>query len=175
MTAERHDASRGRSWNFRAGLALALLVLLLVGYFVGVALVPREWARFIGNRVDGRLWAGTTYGLLLGFVCTVLSLAVLRQAFRPMSWAMRGVILVLWAAVSVPNLMTLGIVVGDGKAAHAGERILDVDGPGFRAATALGTGAAVVVMLAVLAFRWQVRDRGPSKELRAAREAAPED
>ena len=55
-----------------------------------------------------------------------------------------------------PNLLTLGIVIGSGKAAHAGERTLDVDGPGFRGATlagAIGAAFAVAAVEYLLASR----------------------
>jgi hypothetical protein len=40
--------------------------------------------------------------------------------------------------LALPNLLTLGIVVGTGSPAHAGERILDVEAPAFRWATLFG-------------------------------------
>ena len=50
--------------------------------------------------------------------------------------------------LAIPNLMTLGIVLGRGNAAHAGERILDVEAPAFRGATLAG----VLIALAMGAF-----------------------
>jgi hypothetical protein len=49
--------------------------------------------------------------------------------------------------------LTLGIVIGDGSAAHAGERILDVDGPGFRGGTLVGAiiGFVLAAMFAYVA------------------------
>jgi hypothetical protein len=45
--------------------------------------------------------------------------------------------------------MTLGIVLGSGNAAHAGERTLDVEAPAFRWASFAGALAAVAVVLYV--------------------------
>ena len=68
-----------------------------------------------------------------------------------------------------PNLLTLGIVIGSGKAAHAGERTLDVDAPGFRGARLAGAIVAVLTLVAVeyllVSRRWSRR------KLREARQA----
>lgn len=147
------------SWKFRLALFLGLVALMCVGYAVAVTLVPRWWGQFMGNRIDGRMSVGTAYGLTIGFVFTVIPLFIARQAFRRMSWAMRGVVLALATLVSLPNLMTLGIVMGQGSGAHAGERILDVDGPGFRAASAFGAVGAAVAFVAGLGFAvWRSRE-----------------
>ena len=74
--------------------------------------------------------------------------------------------------------MTLGIVAGNGSAAHAGERILDVDGPGFRASTLIGVIAGVVVAIGIRYLidsrrRARVRAGRLDEELRA-RDAATE-
>lgn len=147
------------SWKFRLALFLGLIALMCVGYAVAVMLVPRWWGQFMGNRIDGRMSVGTAYGLTIGFVFTVIPLFIARQAFRRMSWTMRGVVLALATVVSLPNLMTLGIVMGQGNGAHAGERILDVDGPGFRAASAFGAAGAAVVFIAGIGFAvWRSRE-----------------
>ena len=64
-----------------------------------------------------------------------------------------GVWLVAAAVVlAIPNLMTLGIVFGTRSAAHAGERILDVEGPGFRGGSLIGAvlGVAFVGVIVYL-------------------------
>ena len=45
--------------------------------------------------------------------------------------------------LAIPNLLTLGIVLGVGNAAHAGDRILDVEAPAFRGASLAGALIAV--------------------------------
>ena len=57
---------------------------------------------------------------------------------RFLSWTWRIIILAVAVLLAVPNWLTLSVVAGNSKAAHAGERIFDVDAPGFRAATAIG-------------------------------------
>lgn len=52
---------------------------------------------------------------------------------------------------ALPNLMTLTIVLGGSSAAHAGERVLDVDAPGFRGAS-LTAAIVAGVLFALLVF-----------------------
>lgn len=167
---------RERNWKLWLVGGAVLLVLLLVGWFVGVAVVPRWWAHFVGNRVDGHLTRGLFYGLLFGFVFTLLPLVIARQALRrAMSWAGRAAILLLAALAAVPNLMTAGIVFGSGNAAHAGERTLDVEAPWFRGGTGIAFWVAVLVFVAGIVFRvWLRFDGRESCELRAARESSGE-
>jgi hypothetical protein len=139
-----------RSWLKRGVLLFALGLLVMLGYLLVVTLVPRWWAQVIGDRVDGRITVGTGYGLVLGLVLTLIALFLVRQAFRGTSWRTRGLLLAAAVLVSLPNLMTLGVATGGGDGAHAGERILDVEGPGFRAATAFGALAAAAVLLGFL-------------------------
>lgn len=138
-----------------------LVVLVVITYFVLAAFLPRWWAQRVGSIVDGSFTTGTGYGLALGIGCTVVSLLLLVLAWPARQW--RGgrywVIgfIVLAVIVSIPNLLTLSIVVGDGSAAHAGERILDVAAPAFRGATLTGViiGAVVCGVVFFLGFRYR--------------------
>jgi hypothetical protein len=57
-------------------------------------------------------------------------------------------------------LMTLTIVLGASNAAHAGERVLDVDAPGFRGASLVGAIVAAALFALVLFLRIRRRLRG---------------
>ena len=86
---------------------------------------------------------GALYGLFIGFVFTVapllLLLAVVRWRTRRRTWlGWLGWLACSSLLLAAPNLMTLGIVLGISDAAHAGDRILDVEGPGFRLWTLIG-------------------------------------
>jgi len=141
-------------------LAVAVVVVLL-GYLLA-AFVPRWWAQWVGRRVDGSLTAGTVWGLFLGIVFTFLPLLIAWQAIA------RGWIKGLWKAVVVavavvlalPNLMTLSIVLGTSSGAHAGERTLDVDGPGFRAASLWGAIIGALVFMGLVWLAGTNRTRG---------------
>lgn len=148
---------------------VALLVLVVGVYLLALvagAFFPRWWAQRVADQVNGDLTSGVLWGLFYGFVFTVVPLLVVTQLRRGFfSWTWRGILLVVAVLLAAPNWFTLSIVVGAGRAAHAGERILDVDAPGFRIATAIGAVAAValVVLLTVTGVlakrrRRQVKD-----------------
>ncbi|HSV40706.1 MAG TPA: hypothetical protein VLI04_18240 [Nocardioidaceae bacterium] len=163
-----------KNWTLRIVLILVALVFLGVAYLFGTTVVPRWWAHRVGNRVDGSLTAGTFYGLFIGFVFTLAPLLVARQVFRRrMSNKLRVSVLVLALLAAAPNLITLSIVLGTSNAAHAGERILDVEGPGFRAGSAWGAVLAVMVAIGLFAWTWKWRrDRRQLKALRSEKKAA---
>ncbi|MFV0252016.1 MAG: hypothetical protein ACK5H2_01590 [Beutenbergiaceae bacterium] len=158
--AEPDSASVWRSIRTWLLVAVALAVVVLVLS----ALIPRTWAQFVGNLVDGSLIRGTWMGVLAGLVFTLLPLLTVLAAWRsragqawPVFW------LICTAVLALPNLMTLWIVLGTGNSAHAGERILDVNGPGFRGGTA--TGAVIAAMLFVVLAWWLIaRTRRPSEQ-----------
>lgn len=134
---------------------------LVIAYLIGAAVLPRWWAQRIGGVIDGRLIFGNMLGFGVGLVFTMVPLFVLAAGWRfKKSW--RRAIVFLFAAliVALPNLLTVGIVVGSGNASHAGERILDVDGPGFRGGSLVG--AIVGVILAFLLL-WLIGSRGRNK------------
>ncbi len=80
-------------------------------------------------------------------------------------------------AIAIPNLMTLSIVLGNNNAAHAGERILDVDAPAFRGASLVGAIAAVAILLIAVALigrrRWRRRHPGSQPTPPAATAQTP--
>ncbi len=140
----------------RVAMVIALIVL---AWIIGVVWLPRWWARRIGNVVDGSLTYGTFLGTFLGVVFTVLPLWAVRFMWRSRHKGWKRVL--TWFAVVVllasPNLTTLGIVVGNGSAAHAGERILDVDGPGFRGGTLVGAVIGVAIFAGLWFLAWSRR------------------
>ncbi|WP_370617559.1 hypothetical protein [Mumia sp. Pv 4-285] len=157
------DAStRAKEMLRKAVIVLAIAVIIVAIGYALAAFVPRWWAQWIGARVDGRLTAGTVWGLFLGIVFTFLPLLLVWQAIAR-RW-IRG----WWIAVAIgvaillalPNLMTLSIVLGTSNGAHAGERILDVDVPGFRAATLWGAIIAVVLLAGLIWLTTTNRQRG---------------
>ena len=162
------------NWTLRIVLVLSVLVVLGVAYLFGTTVVPRWWAHRVANRVDGSLTAGTLYGLFIGFVFTFVPLVIARQVFRRrLRTKLRMAVLLVALVAAAPNLITLSIVVGSSNAAHAGERTLDVDGPGFRAGSAWGATFAVVLAVGLLVWTWKVRrDRRQLKALRSEKKAA---
>lgn len=146
-----------KNWTLRLILLAVVVVLAGVALFILYTAVPRWWAQRVGSVVDGSMTRGTVVGLLTGFAFTLGALVVLRQALRAMPWKLRIGIVVAAILVASPNLMTLGIVVGNGNAAHAGERILDVEAPAFRTASAWGAALGVAAGIALWVWVWRWR------------------
>ncbi len=141
------------------------LVGIVVAYLIAAAVLPRWWSHRIGDQVDGSITAGIGIGLFYGFVFTVLPTLVLSFALaRSRSWRARGWLAGTAIVLALPNLLTLGIVLGNSNAAHAGERTLDVEAPDFRASSLIG---AIVGVSAVVALRYLMASRRRAK-LRAS-------
>jgi hypothetical protein len=144
------EAKRGSNWTRKLVVTAFVVGVVLLLALVASATIPRWWAQRIGDQVDGSIVAGTLVGLFYGFVFTALPLLVLGFVLR---WKRTWRALVMAAAfavlLAIPNLLTLGIVLGRGNAAHAGDRILDVEAPAFRGASLVGALLAVGLMLFV--------------------------
>jgi MFS family permease len=138
------------------------VVAVVVLAFLAATFLPRWWSHLVGRQIDGSMTVGVALGLFYGFVFTLLPLFVARWGFhkrRPWkTWAAFAAATVLAAA---PNLLTLGVVIGRGGAAHAAERTLDVDAPGFRNASLAG---AIVVVLALVAVWYLFFSRRRAQE-----------
>jgi hypothetical protein len=129
------------NWSRRIGVGSFSLTLLAL---IGAAFLPRWWAQRIGDQVDGRITTGGFLGLFYGFVFTLLPLLVLWLVLRFLAtWRRRAVGVVVVVLLATPNLLTLGIVLGTGNGAHAGDRILDVEAPAFRGGTLAGALLAI--------------------------------
>lgn len=141
-------------------VAGAILTVLL--YFLLSALIPRWWSQLVGRQVSGRISNGILLGLIYGFVFSFLPLIVLAQArHRAFSWPAKGIIVLIAAVLTIPNLMTLGIAIGTSPAALAGDRTMDVTAPGFRYASLWGVvlGALAAVVVVTVSILWERRSR----------------
>lgn len=185
--AERRHETRLRLWAKRALGILAIAGFLILAGFLGAAFIPRWWAHAIGDQVNGGIATGIIIGLFYGFLFTGFPLLVLWRTFRKRRpWKVWTFGLLIAIALALPNLFTLGIVLGTGNAAHAGERTLDVEAPGFRGGSLAG---AIVAVLSVALLEYilisgrlhrrrfhrleqKVRDREREDKERAAVEKA---
>ena len=170
-TTDTTDTTGDRLERLRRRVVMGVVGLVVVvgTWLLGAAVLPRWWAQRMGDIIDGRLTLGSLLGITIGSVFTVLALAVVGLGWRVREgWRRALLTLVIVALAAAPNLMTLGIVLGDGNAAHAGERILDVDGPGFRGGTLVGT---IIGVLVALAFAFlaasRTRNKRKAKNLKA--------
>ncbi len=153
----------GPNWSRRLIVAAIVLGVVLLTGLIAVSTIPRWWAQQIGEQVDGSIVTGTFVGLFYGFVFTLAPLLVLAAVFRwRRTWRALVIALAVAAVLALPNLMTLGIVLGRGNAAHAGDRILDVEAPAFRGGTLAGAllAAGLVGLVAYLVVSRR-RARGP--------------
>lgn len=166
-TADKPDVAPGR-WVVRIVLVIALLAAAYIAFRVSAAFFPRWWAHRVGDQVDGGVTRGTLWGLFYGFLFTFVALLLLFQIRRRFfSWKWRVIVAVVAIALAAPNWLTLSVVAGNSKAAHAGERIFDVEAPGFRAGT-LG-GVITAVALAVLVTGTSMRMKHRKNEVRRLR------
>ncbi|MDO3649153.1 permease [Nocardia mangyaensis] len=161
-------------WRNRAIITVATAVVLVIAYLILSSFIPRWWAQRLANMVHGSFTQGIWWGLVFGLVFTLVPLLLVVLAVRV--WKRKGGKFIAGAAVivalltAVPNLMTLTIVLGGNNAAHAGQRILDVDAPAFRGACLVGAILAAVLFALVLAL---LGKRGLNRRSAAKAAAAP--
>ena len=164
---------RSRRWLKWALVIVGAIALILIFGRVAGAFFPRWWSHRIGGQVGGSIAAGIALGLFYGFVFVALPILVLRWAFRRRRhWKVWAACVIAALLLALPNLLTLGIVLGRGNAAHAGERTLDVEAPAFRTSTLIGACLAVLawgMFEYVLISRWLARRR--EQKLQAQLEA----
>src|SRR4051794_27955455 len=167
-TAPAHH-EHGQTWAKRALVVIVSVVALIGLGLLLAAFLPRWWAHRVGDQANGSFTGGILLGIFYGFVFTILPLAMLRFTFhRRRAWKTWGWMFCVAVLLATPNLLTLGIVLGSGKGAHAGDRTLDVDAPGFRGASFGGALAAVVAFVLWEYLRWtRRRARAEVRELRA--------
>jgi hypothetical protein len=155
----------GPNWSRRIVVGLVVAGAVVAVWLAGAAFLSRWWAQRIGDQVQGSITTGTLVGLFYGFVFTLLPLVILALALWLLdSWRWRVVAIVLALLVAMPNLLTLGIVLGTGSGAHAGDRILDVEAPAFRGGTLVGA----LVAAGLIAIAWYLvatrrRARNPAE------------
>ncbi|NMD60926.1 hypothetical protein EEB13_24575 [Rhodococcus sp. WS3] len=152
-------------WAKKAIMIGVAAVVLVITYFILAAYLPRWWSQRIASLADGSFSGGIAWGVMFGLVCTLVPLLFFRAIWqvrkRKHARPMQIGALVLGVIFALPNLLTLSIVLGNSNAAHAGERVLDVDGPGFRGASVLGAiiGVALFVGIVFLGYRYKKRGK----------------
>lgn len=154
-------------WAKKAIGIAVMVVVLVVTYFILAAYLPRWWSQRIASLADGSFSGGIAWGVMFGLVCTLIPLLFFRAIWqvrkRKHAREMQIGALVVGVIFALPNLLTLSIVLGNSSAAHAGERVLDVDGPGFRGASVLGAVIGVALFVGIIFLGYMYNKRG--KEL----------
>jgi len=148
------------NWVIKVVLALAAIVGVYVAFRTSSAFFPRWWAQRVAGQVNGSFTHGTLWGLFYGFVFTFIPLLLIFQIRRRFfSWPWRIVVVIVALALAAPNWLTLSVVAGTSKAAHAGERIFDVGAPNFRAATLIGVVAGALCAMALTGTSMMMKRR----------------
>ena len=112
----RPPAEPKTDWSRRLKVWGGITVAVLLGLLIGAAFIPRWWAQRVGDQANESFAGGIMLGLFYGFVFTVLPLLLIvwgirrRRSGRMWLWILVGAML-----LALPNLMTLGIVVGPGQ------------------------------------------------------------
>ncbi|OFI38809.1 hypothetical protein BIU82_17245 [Arthrobacter sp. SW1] len=161
------------NWGAKIILILVALVFAVISYFALAAFLPRWWSQTIGQQVNGSISGGILAGMFYGFVFTfAATLVALIGLNKKVGWPFKIALVILGVAISTPNLLTLAIALGSDNAAHAGQRVLDVDAPGFRTSTLISAiaGFAAAVLLVVLIGLW----RGRGRKMKALKQAEKE-
>ena len=169
--ADQPSIAPGR-WVQRAVLAIVIVAAAYILFRISAAFFPRWWAQRVADQVQGGLTAGTMWGLFYGFVFTFIPLLLLFQIRRRFfNWTWRLIVVAVALLLAAPNWLTLSVVAGNSKASHAGERIFDVDAPGFRAGTLIGVCvAAVLAIILTGASITMKRRKSEVKRLRGERD-----
>jgi hypothetical protein len=170
-TAPQPRNENDPNWSRRLKVWGGITVAFLLALVIGGAFIPRWWAHRVGDQANESFAGGIMLGLFYGFVFTLLPLLLIvwgirrRRSGRMWLWILAGA-----ALLALPNIFTLGVVLGPGGAAHAGERTFDVNAPGFRNATLAGA----LLAAAVIGFVWYLLSsrRRARDELRT-RESGP--
>ena len=105
-------------------------------------------------------------------IVTIIIAIVLILRWRR-TWKTIIAALAIGILLALPNLMTLSIVVGSGSAAHAGDRVLDVEAPAFRGASLAGVLLAVALATFVT-YLVVSRNRARAGARRAGRDLTAE-
>ncbi|MGW6378765.1 hypothetical protein ACWFRB_22145 [Rhodococcus sp. NPDC055112] len=151
-------------WARKVIAGLILAVVLVITYFILAAFLPRWWAQQAGALSAGSFSRGIAWGLMYGVLCTAVPLLLFFLAWRVRgrrhSRVVQVVAVTLGIVAALPNLLTLTVVLGGNTAAHAGERILDVDAPGFRGASLVGAIIGALAFAVFVARSVSYRRRG---------------
>lgn len=160
------------NWVLRIVLVLIAVVAAFVAFRVSAAFFPRWWSQRVADQVQGDFTSGTSWGLFYGFVFTFVPLLLLFQIRRRFfNWTWRLIVTVVALLLAAPNWLTLAVVLGTSRAAHAGERIMDVDAPNFRAGTLIGVCIAAAAVLVLTASSIMAgRRKNQVKRLRGERD-----
>lgn len=106
------------SWLFRTILGVGAAAVLVIVYFVASVTVPLMWANSIRDQIGGQLGNSIPLGMFYGFVFSFFPVIIAWQAHRRRlnKWV-RVSLLALAVLLTIPNLLTLGVLFGNTRTA----------------------------------------------------------
>ncbi|PYI38560.1 hypothetical protein CVS30_09515 [Arthrobacter psychrolactophilus] len=176
-------------WLFRTILGAIIAVILVVGYLIASVTVPLYWAKSIGSQIGDQWGNSIPLGMFYGFVFSFIPVLVAWQAHhRKLNKWVRISLVVLGIILTIPNLLTLGVLFGTTQTAVNARAIWANSANWFgtwsKIFMVVGVVCAVVVIIlsrmwlrrgrkirAIKSAEKLVRDNENAK-LRAARKAA---
>ncbi|UFU04979.1 hypothetical protein [Ruania halotolerans] len=177
-------------WIRTVTTVLGALILAIVLFVLGSALLPGWWASIVTGWVDGVSSAGVLTGLLCGVIFTLVPLAVGYLAIRLRKpWRTRLIIGAVAVLLTLPVVLTIAIDASTTLAATEARTDMVIGAPSFTGAVYGGALGAVAVAAVAIALTWRMLTsrrkvralsgdlaKGKAREKdRAARDAAAEE
>ncbi|ALV45508.1 hypothetical protein MB46_08395 [Arthrobacter alpinus] len=157
-------------WLFRTILGVIIAVLLVVGYMVASVTVPLIWAKSIGNQIGNQLGNSIPLGMFYGFAFSFVPVLVAWQAHhRKLNKWVRVSLAILGVILTVPNLLTLGVLYGTTQTAADARSIWanSANWFGTWSQMFMVVGVICAVAVIVLGRMWMKRGR-KIREIKAA-------
>lgn len=158
-------------WLVRTILGAVAAVVLVIAYLIASVTVPLTWANAIKNQVGPQLGNSIPLGMFYGFVFTFVPVLVAWQAHHKTlhKWA-RISLVVLALVLTLPNLLTLGVLYGTSTSSINARSIWNTGGANWFGAWSQSfmlVGLACGVVVIFLSRIWLRRGK-KIREIKAA-------
>lgn len=158
-------------WLLRTIVGSAAAAVLVVAYLIASVTVPLAWATSIRDQTGGKLGNAVPLGMFYGFVFSFVPVAVGWQGHhkRLNKW-LRIVVLGLAVLLTVPNLLTLGVLYGTTGSANDARSVWTTGGANWFSIWSqvfMVAGVVCAVAVIVLGRAWIRRGR-KIREVKAA-------
>lgn len=157
-------------WVFRTILGAVAAVVLVVGYLIGSVTVPLMWATSIRDQIGGQLGNSIPLGMFYGFVFSFVPILLAWQVRRRnLNKWVRIALAALAVLLTIPNLLTLGVLYGGTQTAADARSIWanSANWFGTWSQTFMLAGVVCAVAIIVLGRMWLRRGR-KIREIKAA-------
>ncbi|WP_425864251.1 hypothetical protein [Arthrobacter sp. TWP1-1] len=167
---DKQGKSKLPVWLFRTILGVIIAAVLVVAYLIASVTVPLIWAKSIGNQVGNQLGNSIPLGMFYGFIFSFIPVLVAWQAHhRKLNKWVRVSLVVLGIALTIPNLLTLGVLFGTTQTAADARSIWANTANWFGTWSQIFmlVGVVCAVIVIVLGRMWMRRGR-KIREIKAA-------